>query len=170
MANVKLSIMNKRNKASGAYFERMIDKACAAYEELGRAKIEKQQEPIHYIRPYGHNGQFIANYAKKSGVDYKGTLVGGWAICLEAKHTDTDRFERKRVAAHQMEYMRQHEKLGCRCFVLLSFKLEHFYRVPFSAWDNMKEIFGRQYITLNDAQKSFKRLPNIGTLLFLEGL
>ena len=48
----KSILVGKRSKASGSFFEKMIDAGCQYYEEHGIAKIEKQSEPVHYIRPY----------------------------------------------------------------------------------------------------------------------
>lgn len=163
-------IRGKRSKATGVQFERLIDRACGYYMVIGKAKIEKQAEPVHYIRPIGRTGQFVANYAKKSGVDYKGTLQGGKSVCFEAKHTDTDRFSYNRVEKHQLQYLYEHYKLGAECFVLVSFGLTDFYRIPFRSWYNMKEQFGRQYIMQDKALQPYKIQYKQGNILFLEGL
>lgn len=160
---VRNMIIGKRSKASGAFFEKMIDAGCQEYERQGVAKIEKQQEPVHYIRPYGKAGQFIANYAKKSGVDYKGTVSGGRAVCFEAKHTDGDRMQQDRVQPHQMEYLNAHDNLGASCFILVSFGLTDFFRVPLSTWQRMKETYGRKYVTREDL--ALYRIKNTGNVL-----
>lgn len=163
MNQLKSILVGKRSKASGSFFEKMIDAGCQYYEERGIAKIEKQSEPVHYIRPYGAHGQFIANYAKKSGVDYKGTLRGGLAVCFEAKHTDSDKMLRSRLELHQLEYLKVHHFLGARCFVLVSFNLTDFYNVPFLVWENMKAIYGRQYLKRDDLEEY--RISNTGRVL-----
>lgn len=164
-------LRGKMSKASGAYFEKLIDRACEYYAIIGAAKIEKQAEPVHYIRPYGRYGQFVANYAKKSGVDYKGTLKGGRAVCFEAKHTDSEQIALSRVQPHQLNYMLAHKKLGAECFVLVSFKLEDFYRIPLEAWIDMKALLGHKYISHEEAELHFKKLRKQGNdLLILEDL
>lgn len=163
MNQLKSILVGKRSKASGSFFEKMIDAGCQYYEEHGIAKIEKQSEPVHYIRPYGAHGQFIANYAKKSGVDYKGTLRGGLAVCFEAKHTDGDKMLRSRLEPHQLEYLKVHHFLGARCFILVSFNLTDFYNVPFLVWENMKLLYGRQYLKRDDLEEY--RISNAGRVL-----
>lgn len=171
MLNVQRVLTNKRSRACGAAFEKIIDNACERYALLGKAKIEKQSEPVHYIRPYGKYGQFIANYAKKSGVDYKGTLKGGRAVVFEAKHTDGENMALSRVQPHQIAYMKAHEKLGAKCFVLISFGLEEFYRVPLEAWINMKALLGHKYISKKEAKLHYTKLNYVGQhLMFLEDL
>ncbi len=161
--DVENIIMGKRSKASGAYFEKMIEAGCRYYEERGLAKIEKQSEPVHYIKPYGTRGQFIANYAKKSGVDYKGVVRGGYTVCFEAKHTDSDRMLQSRVEPHQMKYLEGYEQLGATCFILVSFGLTDFYNIPILVWRNMKAFYGRKYITKEDVGKY--RIRNLGQVL-----
>lgn len=156
-------IIGKRSKASGAFFEKMIDAGCAEYERAGVAKIEKQQEPVHYIKPYGRCGRFIANYAKKSGVDYKGTIRGGRTVCFEAKHTDGDKMLQDRVRPHQLEYLTAYDVLGASCFILVSFGLTDFFRIPLSTWVLMKERYGRKYVTKADIE--FYRIKTKGKAL-----
>lgn len=156
-------IIGKRSKASGAFFEKMIDAGCEYYEKQGIAKIEKQNEPVHYIRPYGKSGQFIANYAKKSGVDYKGIAFDGVTVCFEAKHTDGEKMLRSRVEPHQMEYLKKYADFGAQCFILVSFNLTDFYRIPFLVWEQMKTFYGRQYITKADVEKY--RIEHVGKVL-----
>lgn len=144
--SVKNTLKGKRNKANGARFEDIISVACEYYETKELAKIEKEMEPMKPIRELG-KGKFIACYTKRSGVDYKGTLKGGRAVAFEAKHTDTDTMQRTRLEPWQMDYLRQHTKLGAETFVLLSFKMENFYKIPFNKWDNMKQEFGRVSLT-----------------------
>lgn len=144
--SVKAQLQGKRNKNNGALFEEIISVACEFYEAEGLAKIEKEMEPMKPIRELGR-GKFIACYTKRSGVDYKGTLKGGRAIAFEAKHTDTELMKRTRLEPWQMDYLRQHTKLGAETFVLLSFGMNGFYKIPFDKWDDMKQEFGRVSLT-----------------------
>ena len=135
-------LAGKKAKAVGSYFEDMISYSCRLYEDNGIAKIEKQNEPIHYIRSL-NRGQFIANFAKKSGVDYKGVLKGGKTICFECKHTDNNSIPKARVESHQLQYMNDMANFGALCFVVVSFRLERFYVIPLKVWTNMQTIYGR---------------------------
>ena len=46
----------------------------------------------------------------------------------------------------QIEALSQHHKLGAAAFVLVSIKLENFYRIPWTTWRDMKQIYGRKHI------------------------
>lgn len=142
-------LRGKKSKASGAMFETLISRSCAWYQELGTAKISKQEEPMKPIRAYAA-GRFLACYTKKSGVDYKGVLKGGRAVAFEAKHTDTQVMERSRLEEWQLQDLRDYSRLGAETFVLLSFGLERFYRIPFAEWDGMKERFGKVSVREKD--------------------
>lgn len=140
----------KRSKESGAYFEKIITSACETYSRYGIARIEKQQEPVKMIRPADRSGRFVACYTQRAGVDYKGTLKGGRSVVFEAKHTDTGKILKTRLQPWQHDYLAEHERLGATAFILLSFQMENYYRIPLDAWDRMKEIFGRQYLKEED--------------------
>lgn len=158
----------KRSKASGQMFEDMISGSCDWYEREMLAKIEKQEEALAPIRPMGQ-GRFLAAYKERAGVDYKGTLKGGRAVVFEAKHTDTEVMERKRVKDWQMSYLQTHHELGAVAFVLVSFGLERFYRIPFPVWLDMKTHIGKMSFREKDVER-FRIKAVAGRIYFLEGL
>lgn len=158
----------RRNKAAGKFFETIISNSCVWYSENGLAKIEKQQEPLRVLRSLG-DGKFLCCFEGKSGVDYKGTLVGGRAVVFEAKHTDTHVFQRDRVQEWQLDYLIEHNNLGAEAFILLSYGLQGFYRIPVSDWYFMKNRFGKVSITEKDVQQ-YKVNFNGFTIKFLEGI
>ena len=62
-----------------------------------------------------------------------------------------------------------YEKFGAHCFVMVSIGLTKFYRVPWKVWKQMKELFGRKYMTESDlAQYQLKE--KCCTILILEGV
>lgn len=144
--------LGKRAKVMGKQFEDRLDKTFAYYDERGYAIVEKTPEPMRPTKSLG-NGKFIAYFEKKAQPDYKGTLKGGRALVFEAKFTSTDRMEQSRVLPGQQEYMEKHCKLGARCYVVIGFISGEVYRLPWEVWRNMKEIFGRKYVTEGDVQK-----------------
>lgn len=156
-------IRGAQARTAGEYFEEMIEKSLRWHEDRGILKAKKTPEPMKPIRPAGKNSQFLACYTKAAQVDFCGTMKGGRSVRFEAKQTETDRFERKRLTDEQMDDLRGHQKLGALCFVILCFGFDHFYRVPWEAWENMKEIFGRQYVTENDLKKF--RIQNVGGVI-----
>ena len=70
---------------------------------------------------------------------------------FEAKHTETDRFEFDRVTDIQNKKLSRIEQLGGVAFVLLSFRMQTFARIPWQIWQNMKDVFGHKYISEKDA-------------------
>lgn len=149
---------------NGETFERMIERACLRYKALGLAYIEKTPEPMKPLNKANQRGQFLACYTKQAQPDYKGTLKGGQSIVFEAKHTDNNRIEQKRVTEEQAAALTRHESLGAVCFVLVSFRFENFYCVPWSVWAEMPQHFGKVSVNENDL------LPYIasGIMTFLD--
>ena len=154
-----------RAHRNGAAFEALIEQVCKQYERAGVAYICKTPEPMKPLQPFGPNGKFIACYTKAAQPDFKGTLKGGRAVCFEAKHAADTRIEQKRVTKEQAEAFDKHAALGAVCFVLVSFKLERFYRVPWRIWRSMPEHFGKVSANTKDL-KPFE----VDILHFLDGL
>lgn len=150
MKSIKAIQGGRHARINGQNFERLIDMACQRYKEDGVAWIEKTPEPMKPLGKQNGRGQFLACYTKQAQPDYKGTLRGGRTVVFEAKHTDADRIERSRLTDEQLEALRAHESLGAYCFILVSFKFEKFYRVPFHAWDHMKFTYGKVSVNEKD--------------------
>ena len=144
-------LQGMRNKAAGEHFENLILESLRYHAANGTAIITKTPEPMRPIKSLG-NGKFVAHYVKKAQVDFCGTLHNGRAIRFEAKHTDTDRFTRDRLTDEQMKDLKNHEAMGAYCCVMICFGLDHVYRIPWIIWENMKLVFGRNYITEEDVK------------------
>lgn len=159
-------IQGARSKAVGEHFENMITGACFFYYEKNLAHIEKTPEPMKAIKPIPRMpGKFIAHFEKAAQPDYKGTLLGGKAIVFEAKHTDHDRIERGRVTQEQLDGLEKHHKLGALAFVFVSFGFQSFYRIPWTVWRDMKDLYGRKYLKADELDKY--RLPAPGGVIRL---
>lgn len=144
------AIRGRQNKAAGALFEQMIEAACREYRQAGIAEIEKTPEAM---KPLGHQngrGQFMACYVKKAQPDFKGTLRGGGSIVFEAKFTSTRKIQQSVLLEQQAEALERHRILGAQCFVLVSFDFQSFFKIPWEVWRDMKEIYGRKYLLLED--------------------
>ena len=162
-------IAGARSRIAGQTFEDQITASLVWHEERGILKAAKTPEPMKPIGPKQKGGRFTAVYVKAAQVDFSGTMRGGRSVRFEAKQTDTDRFERKRLTDEQMDDLRGHEKLGALCFVICCFGFDHFYRVPWRIWDNMKATFGRQYVTEEDLREY--RIPyTAGVIKILSGI
>ena len=148
----RASITGSRSRAAGAAFEKLIEISCGVYKSRGIAYIEKTPEPMRPVSGADRQGKFIAIYTATAQPDYKGTLSGGRAVVFEAKHTDSDTMKQERVTPAQAEALSMHYNLGALCFVLISIK-DRFFAVPWTAWDNMKQTFGRKYITAADVKE-----------------
>lgn len=142
-----------RSRVAGECFERYILAACEWYRSRGEADIDKAHEPMKPLRAPNERGQFLACYTKPAQPDFDGTLAGGRSIKFEAKHTDDARIERSRLTDRQMEKLESHHRLGALAFVLVSFSLQEFARIPWPVWRDMAKIYGRKYITREEARE-----------------
>ena len=155
------------SKAKGKRFEERLDMAFTYYRDRGFAVVEKTPEPMRPIKNLG-SGKFIAFFEKKAQPDYKGVIKGGRTVVFEAKFTSTDRMEQSRVLQGQTEYLDQHQRLGARCFVVVGFASGEVYRIPWDTWQNMKEHFGRKYVTEADLSNYRVSAARNGALLLLD--
>ena len=148
----KAVAIGRRSKAVGEYWEKMIEVACDHYRAQGVAEIAKTPEPMKPIKSLGQ-GKVVAYYEKKAQPDYKGTLVGGRAVVFEAKHTDCDHLLRSAIGSEQERQLDLHAKLGAECFVMVSFGFEQYFKIPWEGFRDMKDHYGRKYITPEDVQE-----------------
>lgn len=167
----KSMLQGKINRAQGARFEDLISESCLYYQAEGIAYIEKTSEPMKPIRAMNRQkGTFEAVYTKQGQPDYKGTMMGGRAVCFEAKHTEADRIRQDAVQPHQMAALDLHNAMGALCFILVSMG-HRYYRVPWVDWREMKDIFGHKYLNENDiARYEVEKKRGDHVILFLAGI
>lgn len=163
-------LQGKRAKFVGGYFENLISASCDYYHERDIAHIEKTPEPMKVLKPAPKQpGKFIACFEKAAQPDYKGTIKGGRSIVFEAKHTDKDRIDYSRLSREQVDGLERHHKLGALSFVIVSFEFQDFYRIPWTVWRDMKDLYGRKYLKLDDLESY--RLPALAMVIkFLSGI
>jgi hypothetical protein len=122
-------IRGKQARVAGGYFENIISASCDYYLSRGLAKIEKTPEPMKPLGAKNRKGQFLACYTKQAQPDYGGTLKGGRSIYFEAKHTDDERIEQRRLTQEQQDDLEAHHKLGSElvlgCSELWAFGIDH---------------------------------------------
>ena len=111
-------------------------------------------------------GKFIAIFEKKAQPDYKGTLKNGKTIIFEAKHTENDRIEQSRLTDTQVKLLTKYHSMNAQCYVLVTVQMRTFYFVPWQVWRDMKEIYGRKYMTIDELKKYQVPFVN-GTIRFL---
>lgn len=165
---VNSSIRGAQNRAIGLTFEEVITSACEFYEGQGVAVIEKTPENLRVIKN-NHDGTMQAIFEKKAQPDFKGTLDGGKCIIFEAKHTSMDRIQRNVISEMQEKKLDSYEKMGALAYVMVSFQLRNFYRIPWKVFRNMKDIYGRKYLLETELQKyQLKKYKNY--ILILDGI
>lgn len=155
-----------RNKRTGEYWEKTIEAACEYYSQKGIAEIHKNPEPMRPLSRPNNKGQFLACFTKRAGADYIGVLQGGRFIAMEAKHTDTGRLQRNAVTDEQSKQLDAQNRLGADCYVLISFGFNNCYKVPWYVFRDMKQLYGRKYITPEDV-KRYRVRYSAGILRFL---
>lgn len=158
--------VGKRSRAAGGFWEELLEDSCEYYSLMHKAEITKTPEPMKPIGPKNQKGQFLACYTKQAQPDYKGTLAGGRAVVFEAKHTDSNRLQRSVVSEEQEKQLDRHMALGADCFVMVSFGFRQFFKIPWQVFRDMKDHYGRKYITPEDVQEYKVRYIG-GTLHFL---
>lgn len=163
MQKYSQNVQNRMNNAHGDFLEKMIDQACLYYRNSGVAMIEKTPEPFKVMKKLG-KGRFEGQFLGHAQPDYKGTLKGGRAIAFEAKMTTTDRLKQSVITNFQAECLEHHYQMRAEVGVCcLINKTAAF--VPWRIWKQMKQFFGRKYLTEEDLKKY--QVPTIGYVDFL---
>lgn len=167
--NTMRSQRGKQSRREGEYFENLISSSLAWYKNKGLAFVEKTPEPMRPLRAPNRQGQFLACYTKAGQPDFKGTLIGGRAIVFEAKHTNKEQIDFDRLTREQQESLEEHDRLGAAAFVVVNIGLDHFFRVPWKVWKNMKKIYGHKHMKFCELEPYRIQYQN-GILKLLEGI
>ncbi len=155
---------NAVNNAQGQAFEGYIKAACELYRQRERADIEKTPEPFR-VTSKERNGIFTGRFTALAQPDFEGTLAGGRSIVFEAKYTTTDKLKRGILTDTQMNTLARRERFGAVTGVCAGIN-DKFYFVPWAVWRDMKERYGRQYVTAEDIEPY--RVRFTGAVLFLD--
>ncbi len=156
---------NAVNNAQGHSFEDYIKSACVLYSQQGRAEIEKTPEPFRVTAKNRKDGTFSGRFTAHAQPDFQGTLDGGRSIVFEAKYTTTDRLKKEAVTEEQAKRLQLHHERGALAGVCAGIQ-NNFFFVPWPIWDDMKNLYGRKYVTADDL-KTFRVKFN-GSVLFLD--
>ena len=155
---------NGVNNAQGHFFEGYIKAACEIYKINERAEVDKTPEPFRVSKKHP-DGTFTGRFTAHAQPDFQGTLEGGRSICFEAKYTTTDRMKRNVLTDTQMKALEHHRKLGAVAAVCIGIQ-DTFYFIPWEVWRDMKQHYGRQYVTAADI--TAYRVRFTGAVLFLD--
>lgn len=71
------------------------------------------------------------------------------------------------ISSEQEKQLDRHMKLGAECFVMVSFGFEQYFKIPWAVFREMKQHYGRKYITPEDVQEYKVRYIG-GVLQFLK--
>ena len=156
---------NAVNNAQGHSFEDYIKSACVLYSQQGRAEIEKTPEPFRVTAKNRKDGTCSGRFTAHAQPDVQGTLDGGRSIVFEAKYTTTDRLKKEAVTEEQAKRLQLHHERGALAGVCAGIQ-NNFFFVPWPIWDDMKNLYGRKYVTADDL-KTFRVKFN-GSVLFLD--
>lgn len=165
-------VQGRRSRVIGKSFEEVIEAACRHYREMEVAIIEKTPEPMKVlgkVHRTGAHGRFEACFIKAAQPDFKGCMANGKAIVFEAKATEKDRIRKDVITSDQFAYLEGYWKMKAGAFVLVSFNLEHYYRVPWGIWREMEVFYGRKYLLENDLESCRVKFKH-GRLDFLHNI
>lgn len=155
-------------KRNGEYFENIIEASCRYYRKKGLADIQKTPEPMKVLSVLDKKkGIFKAVFEKQAQPDFKGVLKGGQTIIFEAKHTNGKSIAKNRLSDEQVENFKNHHQLGAECFVLVSFEMKNFYKIPWSIWNDMEFIYKKKSVNQADI-KAYEVSYLNGQLHFLD--
>lgn len=125
----------------GQTFEDYINLANIVYRSAEVAVIVKQPTPFKPIRD--RKGKVVScKVEEKATVDYLGRYHQ-LPVAIEAKNTNTDRIRFDAVQPHQAEFMNDfvgEYGLGFSA-VLVSFKMERFFLVPWQFWSTARDLW-----------------------------
>ena len=133
----------------GHLHEAMIEGACRAYREQGRAYIIKVPEPFRVITKNRGRGIATIQFTAHAQPDYMGILKGGTAIAFEAKHTMSKKLLQNVVTPTQARALDHFQELGGVAGVCAGIGDDCF-MIPWSIFSRMKEKYGRLYVTAAD--------------------
>lgn len=128
---------NLSQKNRGMTFEKMIEQSCENYKILQVGIIQKLPTSIG-VQSQG--GKLVnPHFKEKSTVDFMGILKGGISIAFEAKETAIEtNFPLKNIKQHQLDYLRLHDQLGGRSFILIRFSaLDKIFKVEYREFEKM---------------------------------
>ncbi|WP_312059368.1 Holliday junction resolvase RecU [Anaerotignum sp.] len=155
---------NAVNNAQGHLFESTILAGCNTYREDGRAEINKTPEPFRVLNK-GNDGMFMGRFTAHAQPDFQGTLDDGRSIVFEAKTTTTDRLKRDILTVEQQNALERHLNLGAVAAVCVSIE-DKFFFIPWEIWRDMKNHYGRKYVTAEDIEEYQVKFN--GCVLFLD--
>lgn len=121
----------------GMPFEELLEYTNTRYMNYKEAIVWKI--PTEFIPLRNAYGQIVScKVEKKSCSDFMGRYKG-LPVAIEAKHTSSDRINYNRVEHHQATFLEMFQDKGYGfSAVIVSFKMERFFLVPWSFWETAR--------------------------------
>ena len=105
----------------GSAFEDLINMTNQLYYSHGLAVVQKVPTPITPVSVDNTSHTIsCAYFGEKSTVDYIGA-VQGFALCFDAKETQTKNLPLRNIHPHQMDFMKAFQKQKGVAFILVQF-------------------------------------------------
>ena len=127
----------------GMSLESFVEFANTRYRHYGIAVVEKQH--THFTPIRNRQGKIVScKVEEKATVDFMGRYKG-IPVAIEAKHTASDRIRFSEVKDHQAQFL--NDFVGDNNYgfgaVLVSFKMERFFLVPWCFWSVARDMWIR---------------------------
>lgn len=127
----------------GMSLESFVEFANARYRHYGIAVVEKQH--THFTPIRNRQGKIVScKVEEKATVDFMGRYRS-IPVAIECKHTSSDRIRFSEVKDHQSAFLNDfvgEYGLGFGA-VLVSFKMERFFLVPWPFWSAARDMWIR---------------------------
>lgn len=121
----------------GLPFENYIAFMNRHYKTSGAGIIEKQHTKFLPIRN-GYGQVVNCKVDEKALCDYFG-FFHGKPVAIEAKHVETESISFSAVEDHQATFLDDVMRCGGYAYVLVSFKLQRFFCIPWDFWKEARE-------------------------------
>lgn len=152
----------------GKDLERRVEIANEHYYRVGLGLIQFIETPMKQIVT---GGQKTWVHAKKSTVDFFGTMKGGRSVAFDTKQTKLKtRFDLNNIGDHQMHFLQENKNMGGASFFLIEFT--HFNKIFFVEISEIAPLYkdaqlerGPKSIKYEWFQDKPQVLPGRGVLL-----
>ncbi|WP_373781960.1 Holliday junction resolvase RecU [Jeotgalibaca porci] len=149
--NQPKNMTSKINNHQGKIFEKLIEMGCQKYELNEKAFVQKIPENFHPQKIDKVTKKATGYYKESAQPDFQGTLSDGRSICFEAKYTNKEMINQSVVSKFQAECLSKHKALGAYCGVCCQVNKTIAF-IPWGVWENMKDIYGRKYMTEDEVK------------------
>ena len=153
--------------SSGKNMEKLIEAACEKYKRMGKANIVKVPEPFMVMKLEPNKKSFIGKFMSKAEPDFLGAIEGGKVLAFESKYTSTDKIKKSVITKKQDESLELYYQVKAHVGVCVGIKNTYAF-IPWKIWRNMKEIYGRLYLTEEEIKQY--EVPTPGYIDFIKGV